>query len=502
MICQTEKEGESLVENPRSIDILFNAVNARAGYGEIKYVEIANNLKELSEHNLEAATWHRTCYQETTHSGMLKRLRERYEKELSGPSEAKKRNPKTPQFTRSQTSPYSKDVCFFCDKPAGYRETLRKVSTTSAGKSLHEAIGISGNERLRVKLSTAVDSQDAHAIDIQYHKKCWSNHVSTVLRRSTTAAKSSSKSIASEIAARIEFLTTTEVSLRNGNVLLMSELQDAYNSILKENGVDDKTVSRKSLKDILISEINDVEFNKPKRVNESERVTVKGTRDAAVQLIEEDENDLRDEMKVLYDAALHLRKAINKSKRWIFEGSLETLSKEHFPEELYCFFRWVINGPNTTLSSNEKCEKIHKRAMNLVQSTMAMCLTERQIGNKKSEIIKSSREMPLQLAVGLAVHQSVRSKELVNMLRGFGISVEYNRLLRLESELESGVIKRMEKNNGLFLPPDIVKGRHIFFAIDNVDFAEDTYDGRNTLHGTSMAIYQRCAENDEVPQIR
>lgn len=108
----------------------------------------------------------------------------------------------------------------------------------------------------------------------------------------------------------------------------------------------------------------------------------------------------------------------------MFEGSLETLSKDHFPEELYCFFRWVINGPNTTLSVEEKCNEIHKRAMSLVQSTVSMCLTEHQVGNKKSEIIKSSREMPQQLAIGLAVHQAVRSKELVNMLRGFGISVE------------------------------------------------------------------------------
>ena len=26
----------------------------------------------------------------------------------------------------------------------------------------------------------------------------------------------------------------------------------------------------------------------------------------------------------------------------------------------------------------------------------------------------------------------------------------------------------MEENGGVYLPPDIVKGRHVFFAIDNV----------------------------------
>ena len=121
-------------------------------------------------------------------------------------------------------------------------------------------------------------------------------------------------------------------------------------------------------------------------------------------------SDVQDDMKTLYDAAFYLRKAINKSKKWVFEGSLETLSKDHFPEELYCFFRWVINGPNTTLSVEDKYNEIHKRATSLVQSTISMCLTKRQVGNSKSETIKSSCEMPQQLAIGLAVHQSVRSK--------------------------------------------------------------------------------------------
>ena len=118
------------------------------------------------------------------------------------------------------------------------------------------------------------------------------------------------------------------------------------------------------------------------------------------------------------------------------------------------------------------------------------------------EIIRSSYEMPQQLAMGLAVHQLVRNKDLVNMLRGFGMSVKYNRLLRVETQIERSVIKRMEENNGLVLPSDLVTGRHTFFAVDNIDFTEDTYDGRNTLHGTAMAIYQRCQVDDEKSQIR
>ena len=47
----------------------------------------------------------------------------------------------------------------------------------------------------------------------------------------------------------------------------------------------------------------------------------------------------------------------------------------------------------------------------------------------------------------------------------------------------------------------IVVGRHLFFAVDNVDCCEDTPDGKRTFHGTAMAIYQRTNAQDQVPDI-
>lgn len=49
---------------------------------------------------------------------------------------------------------------------------------------------------------------------------------------------------------------------------------------------------------------------------------------------------------------------------------------------------------------------------------------QRQVKNKKSDVVRSSLEMLLQLAVGIAVHQAVRSKQLITMLHGFGVSVD------------------------------------------------------------------------------
>lgn len=379
---------------------------------------------------------------------------------------------------------------FFCDDQAKYQQPLHLVSTTSAGNSLAAAVKRTGDQRLLVKLSTAVDNQDAHAIDMKYHNNCWAKHVTGVLRKSTTNESLGEKN--SEIAAKIEFLTLTEIVLNGGQIVNMAQLEEAYESICRENNVQLGSVSRKSIRELIQREIEGVEFHKQRQVNKPEVVSVKQSRDGAIQLSTESMSEnASTKMKTLYDAALILRNAINKSDPWFFSGSLDTPSEDHCPLELSCFFRWIIQGPNTKLSHEDKCFEVQKRAMHLAKSTVAMCLTDRQVKKKNFQATYSTREMPQQLAVSIAIHQAIRSKEIINLLHGFGMAVEYNRLLRIESEIEKAVIKRMQNDGDIYLPPDIVKGRRVFLAIDNVDFSKDTCDGKQTLHGTAMAIYQK-----------
>ena len=462
IICQ-RKKSENLVEKPEAHEKVLVSIEEWSKYGNPQYTEAWNKLRFTSVRELEdgRASWHRSCYKDAVHAGMLKRARERYERQLEGPNESRRKSSvEIPQLTRSKTSPYNKNVCFFCDGPPGYRKNLHTISTFSAGESLRTAIGMSGNDKLAVKLNTAIAPDDAHSIDIKYHKNCWAIHVSHVLRRETS--QSSSEKVAGEIAAQIEFLTMTEMTLSSGKVATMSELQDAFESILESNNVENSRVGRKALKQLLLREIPEIEFHAPKRVNESERVSIKKTRDQAIQMAEDQTAIIDSDMKTLFDAAAIIRKSITKCRKWKFTGSLKNLPDENVPAELFSFHRWIIQGPKHELSAGKKCEEVYNRAMALSQTTVSLCLTERQVKNKKSDVVRSSSEMPLQLAVGIAVHQAVRSKQLINMLHGFGMSVDYNRILRVEAQIEASVLKRMELNNGLYIPPDVVLGRHVF----------------------------------------
>lgn len=145
------------------------------------------------------------------------------------------------------------------------------------------------------------------------------------------------------IAAQVEFLDVAERMLKEKKPVNMAELERLYINILEENLVEAPLSSRKVLKQLLADEIWGIEFHKPPRMNESERVSTKETRDASILSMEE--HSLTSEMKCLYETAALLRKRINSCKQWEFKGTFDNINDSQLPNELCCFFRWIIQGP-------------------------------------------------------------------------------------------------------------------------------------------------------------
>ena len=202
----------SLLTLPNSTRF-FDYIRKRATYGDRNFQEINRRIGDSTEETLlsQVATWHRSCYQDTCHPNMCKRAKERYEKQLAqkvksptapGPSTS------APTFTRSHSNPYDSTLCFFCEEKSGRGNPLFTIRTDKAGWHLHSAIEKSNNDKFRVKLSTAVNPKDAHAIDIQYHNKCWTAHVTNVIRKQTT--EGSEHNAVDEVAADIEFISLVE----------------------------------------------------------------------------------------------------------------------------------------------------------------------------------------------------------------------------------------------------------------------------------------------------
>ena len=90
--------------------------------------------------------------------------------------------------------------------------------------------------------------------------------------------------------------------------------------------------------------------------------------------------------------------------------------------------------------------------------------------------------------VGLAntIHQETRSKRLVDMLHNAGHCLSYKQLLTVTTGLAEAVLSSADESTGAVVPPNLVPGKFVHFAVDNIDILDESLDGKNTFHATQV----------------
>ena len=78
------------------------------------------------------------------------------------------------------------------------------VRTMNSGKALGQAVEISKDPVLMTKLSNAITPNYAHAIGIEYHKLCWTQHVFHVLRDHARDNAKSTADVADVVLDRVD----------------------------------------------------------------------------------------------------------------------------------------------------------------------------------------------------------------------------------------------------------------------------------------------------------
>ena len=99
----------------------------------------------------------------------------------------------------------------------------------------------------------------------------------------------------------------------------------------------------------------------------------------------------------------------------------------------------------------------------------------------------------------MAIKHITRSKLAVTMLNRAGHSISYDELQRVDTAIANDIVKRSEEF-GVVLPSNIQKGSFIRIAADNLDVNEETIDGKNTTHATSIVFFQRKLEGNFADQ--
>lgn len=144
---------------------------------------------------------------------------------------------------------------------------------------------------------------------------------------------------------------------------------------------------------------------------------------------------------------------------WKFAGTFND-TESHVPQRVFSFLRWLIVGPTGKLQNKSRECEVHQQLLWIANFIMYSFKTDRQARyNPLAEVahFKTRPGWPLQWAVGIALHQSTRSKQLVDLLHGFGLCVNYPEMLKMENQLANSVTARMTEDH-MYMPPPTTYG--------------------------------------------
>ena len=103
---------------------------------------------------------------------------------------------------------------------------------------------------------------------------------------------------------------------------------------------------------------------------------------------------------------------------------------------------------------------------------------------------------PVPLYLGALMHVKTTRKELVEKLCALGLSVSYDRVLRLSSDLANAVCEHYEEN-GTVCPPKL-RGQVLTTAVvDNIDHNPSSTTATGSFHGTSISLIQHPSTTEE-----
>ncbi|EDO35706.1 predicted protein [Nematostella vectensis] len=129
---------------------------------------------------------------------------------------------------------------------------------------------------------------------------------------------------------------------------------------------------------------------------------------------------------------------------------------------------------------------------------------ERRILSIAQDIIhcasNARTKLPKHISLAMTVHHLTGSKQLVSILNRMGHSSSYDDLKAVDTSLAMEVMARAEQH-GTVVPSFISPGAFVQLAADNNDLNEETLDGKNTTHATTMVVYQRKVFGPDPPPI-
>lgn len=510
IICQSSTENGLMVQNPKhtSYTNLVKCLDELHEVNEDILNEHELNLIHLSEKELikNNAIWHRNCYSTSTVKNRLDRLNK-----IKSPRGRKRKLPveddsvatistSSSTYTRSHTIPYDKVKCFFCQCVT--KEIMSMVHTTNAGKSLKDAVHKSENLEFITRLNSAISAEDAHAADIVYHLTCWLKHVTNVLAVVDTKYD---KYMNNQMACLIETIGIIEKKVRAGKHVQTHEAEEIYISLLGGSEALQKhkpTYERRWLISQVREHLPSVTLVKHPTRNKPGYFVLP---DACIDnIVKTDTDDPVDTMQQIYKLAHIIREdTIEFIETREEKNCVSVVSdKSDVNINLFSLIKWIIIGTDDECSTAKRNDIVTRHVLTICQNIMYNIKTPKQVKYTPKSVdssfkFKRNYENPQVVGHSLSIHFDTRSKVLIDIASSEGSGIPYHRVINIETAIANAVIENCKNFDGIYVPPFLQRGKFVFFSTDNINFCEDTVDGKGITNATVVAVYQVTAPTGE-----
>lgn len=393
------------------------------------------------------------------------------------------------KFTRKNAGEKiaSAELCFFCDKPAADGASwTRKASTFGLDINVRKAAMKLQDQTLLAKLS----SGDLIAQEAKYHQPCLLSLYNRARGTKTTEESGvNNMNTALAFAELVSYIEDTRMDSTIAPIFKLSVLVRLYTTRLEQLGTDvTGRVHSTDLKKRILAYFPDMEAHKQGR-----DVVLISNEDVAAAMRKSCEHDLDGD-------AVHLVRAANIVRRDMlnmenqFCGSFEPNSQEDsVPQSLLALVAMVLNGANITAQSSSS---ITQPVLTISQLLMSNSTVRRQKNEQASCPTRRTqgRETPLPIYLGVMLHTKTRKRELVDRLYDLGLSIHYDRVLAISTELGDKICHyyKMEK---AVCPPELQGGLFTTAAVDNIDHNPSSTSAHDSFHGTGISLFQH-PDND------
>lgn len=386
------------------------------------------------------------------------------------------------KYTRQTVdqAPVAPVTCFFCDLPA-CRESLRHAST----KDITEHVKICATKLQDSHILAKLSVRDMVAQDAKYHAKCLVSFYNRI-REKKTNNTADSDSINKELAfaETLSYIEDSSVGNTVAPVFKMTDLSSLYRDKLNELGtVNDGRINTTHLKNRLLESMPDMTAIKKGR-----EVMLIGKDDVGSAVEKAYEQDANSETVHLANAANIVRRDIVKLKNK-FDGSFDSMCQEgSVPNTLVTLVSMILTGPDSNTQSNDMT--VTQSALTMSQLLVFNSSVRRREKTRSIGKHNPERETPLPVYLGVMIHTKTRKRELVDIMFNLGLSICYDRVLSISTDLANTVCNFYESQK-VVCPPQLKGGLFTTAAVDNIDHNPSNTTSHDSFHGTGISLFQQ-----------